>query len=83
MLEAAFAVLALKAKYKKRVLIRLDGGFGNAPIINYLLKEGYQFVVKLGNTPRANKVCQSVQAAHWHSDQCHQREFGLVQAESG
>ena len=36
MLEAAFAVLALKAKHKKRVLIRLDGGFGNAPIINYL-----------------------------------------------
>lgn len=40
MLEAAFAVLALKAKYKKHVLIRLDGGFGNAPIINYLLEEG-------------------------------------------
>ncbi len=66
MLEAAFAVLALKAKHKNRVLIRLDGGFGNGPIINYLLAEGYQFVVKLGNAPRANKLCQSVQADGWH-----------------
>ncbi len=87
MLQAAFGVLALKAKYKKRVLIRLDGGFGNAPIINYLLAEGYQFVVKLGNAPRSNKLCQSVEAEaeaeRWHMDQCHQREFGLVKAENG
>lgn len=83
MLEAAFAVLALKAKYKKRILIRLDGGFGNAPIINYLLAEGYQFVTKLGNAPRSNKLCHSVEADGWHLDQCHQREFGLVHAESG
>ena len=83
MLEAAFAVLALKSKHKKHVLIRLDGGFGNAPIINYLLEEGYQFVVKLGNAPRAIKMCQSVKVDGWHSDQCHQREFGLVHSESG
>jgi hypothetical protein len=83
MLEVAFAVLALKAKYKKRIVIRLDGGFGNAPIINYLLAEGYQFVVKLGNAPRSNKLCQSVPADQWHSDQCHQREFGVVPTESG
>jgi hypothetical protein len=83
MLEAALAVLPLKAKYKKRVLIRLDGGFGNASIINYLLAEGYQFVVKLGNAPRSTKMCQSVEAEGWHTDQCHQREFGLVQAKSG
>jgi hypothetical protein len=83
MLEAAFGVLALKAKYKKRIVIRLDGGFGNAPIINYLLEAGYQFVLKLGNAPRAIKMCQSVEANGWHSDQCHQREFGLVHSESG
>jgi hypothetical protein len=51
MLEAAFGVLALKARYKKRIVIRLDGGFGNAPIRYYLLEEGYQFVLKLGNAP--------------------------------
>jgi hypothetical protein len=83
MLEGAFAVLGLKAKHKKRVLIRLDGGFGNAPIINYLLAQGYQFIAKLGNAPRANKLCQSIDAQEWRSDQCHQREFGLVQAGSG
>ena len=83
MLEAAFTVLALKNKYKRHIVIRLDGGFGNAPIINYLLAEGYQFVLKLGNAPRANKLCQSVEADGWHSDQCHQREFGLVHCESG
>jgi hypothetical protein len=83
MLEAALTVLALKTKYKKRIVIRLDGGWGNAPIINYLLAQGFQFVVKLGNAPRGIKMCQSVEAADWHLDQCHQREFGLVQAESG
>ncbi len=83
MLQSAFAVLALKAKYKKRIVIRLDGGFGNGPIINYLLAEGYQFVVKLGNAPRATKMCQSVEATQWQPDQCHQREFGLVHSESG
>lgn len=83
MLEAAFAVLGLKAKYKKRIVIRLDGGFGNGPIINYLLAEGYQFVVKLGNAPRAKKMGQSVQTQAWYLDQCHQREFGLVPLESG
>jgi hypothetical protein len=83
MLQAAFAVLTLKAKHKKRIVIRLDGGFGNAPIINYLLAEGYQFVVKLGNAPRSNKLCHSVEASQWHSDQCHQREVGLVKTASG
>ena len=83
MLEAAFAVLGLSAKYKKRIVIRLDGGFGNGPIINYLLAEGYQFVVKLGNAPRATKMGRSVEPQAWHLDQCHQREFGLVQAQSG
>lgn len=83
MLEAAFGVLGLKAKYKKRIVIRLDGGFGNGPIINYLLAEGYQFVVKLGNAPRAAKMGRSVEEQGWHLDQCHQREFGLVHSESG
>ncbi len=82
MLEAAFAVLALKAKHKKHLLIRLDGGFGNAPIINYLVSQGCQFVVKLGNAPRSNKLCQSIEAQEWCSDQCHQREFGLVRTQS-
>jgi hypothetical protein len=81
MLQAAFAVLGLKAKHKRRVLIRLDGGFGTGPIINYLLEEGYQFVVKLGNAPRAIKLSQSVES--WHKDLCHQREFGLIQADHG
>lgn len=81
MLEAAFGVLGLAAKHTRRVLIRLDSGFGNAPIINYLLAQGYQFVVKLGNAPRAIKLCQSV--AEWQPDFCHQREFGLIQAEGG
>jgi hypothetical protein len=81
MLKAAFAVLGLKAKHKRRVLIRLDGGFGTTAIINYLLEEGYQFVVKLGNAPRAIKLSQSVES--WHKDLCHQREFGLIQADHG
>lgn len=81
LLSAAFKVLGLKAKYKRRVLVRLDGGYGNAPIINYLLEEGYQFVVKVGNAPRAKALCQSV--SDWQVDGCHSRELGEVTAAHG
>jgi hypothetical protein len=50
------------------VLVRLDGGFGTSEIINFLLAEGYQFVVKLYSTSRAIKLCRDLQEAQWLAD---------------
>jgi Transposase DDE domain group 1 len=65
-LEATFATLGLKPEQKGAVLLRLDAGFGTSEILNYLLEEGYQFVVKLFSSSRAKKLCGQVK--EWHSD---------------
>jgi ribulose bisphosphate carboxylase small subunit len=65
-LAATFANLGLKPEQKGAVLLRLDAGFGTADILNYLLEEGYQFVVKLFSSSRANKLCREVKA--WQLD---------------
>jgi hypothetical protein len=59
-LEATFAVLGLEPNQKGQVLLRLDAGYGTADILNYLIKEGYQFVVKLYSSSRAIKLCSTV-----------------------
>jgi hypothetical protein len=65
-LAATFANLGLKPEQKGAVLLRLDAGFGTADILNYLLEEGYQFVVKLFSSSRASKLCSEVK--EWHLD---------------
>ena len=54
-------------------------------IINYLLSEGYQFVLKLFSSSRAKSLvgagrCGSEQipTPKWQSDQCHQREYVVL-----
>ena len=65
-LEATFANLGLTPEQKGAVLLRLDAGFGTSDILNYLLEEGYQFVVKLFSSTRAKKLCGEVKA--WQAD---------------
>ncbi len=65
-LEATFATLGLKPAQKGQVLLRLDAGFGTSEILNYLLEEGYQFVVKLFSSSRASKLCGQVKP--WQGD---------------
>ncbi len=65
-LAATFNSLGLKPDQKGAVLLRLDAGFGTGDILNYLLEEGYQFVVKLFSSSRASKLCREVK--EWHSD---------------
>lgn len=65
-LTATFAALGLKSEQKGPVLLRLDAGFGTSEILNYLLEEGYQFVVKLFSSSRAKKLCGSVK--EWQAD---------------
>lgn len=65
-LAATFAVLGVDPSLKSRVLLRLDAGFGTAEIVNYLLEEGYQFVVKVFSSSRARVLCREVR--EWVAD---------------
>lgn len=65
-LKATFSSLGLKPEQKGAVLLRLDAGFGTSDILNYLLEEGYQFVIKLFSSSRASKLCREVK--EWHND---------------
>jgi hypothetical protein len=74
---------------KSQWLLRLDGGYGTTEIINYLLSEGYQFVLKLFSSSRAKSLvgagrCGSEQipTPKWHSDQCHQREYVVLDSQA-
>lgn len=69
--EATWQVLKLSASSKGQVLIRLDSGYGTSEIINYLYREGYQFVTKLFATSRARKLGRAVAQDQWQEDPCH------------
>lgn len=81
MLEGALRVLGMAGNAKSQILIRLDGGYGTSEIINYLLAEGYQFVVKLYNGLRANKLGQALPEQEWQADSCHGRSWALLEAD--
>jgi hypothetical protein len=53
---------------KARIILRLDGGFGTAAIVNYLLAEGYQVVVKQFNGLRSQKRATELAEAAWLSE---------------
>jgi len=67
-LSATLQMLGLSAEQKGQLLIRLDGGFGTTAIIEYLLAEGYQFIVKLHSASRSKKLGHSLKEEAWHCD---------------
>lgn len=69
-LTATLQMLGLNAEQKQKgeLLIRLDGGFGTTDIIEYLLSEGYQFIVKLHSASRSKKLGQAIKEDEWHCD---------------
>jgi DDE family transposase len=79
---AVWQALDLPAEQKEQVLLRLDGGYGTTEIIDYLLAEGYQFVVKLFSSSRATKLAKSLPEAQWHADTCHERDYSLLGVEA-
>lgn len=81
LIAATWQVLGLDPQLKGQILLRLDGGFGTTDIINYLLAEGYQFVVKLFSNSRVTKLAQAV--SEWQWDECHQRHYALLTAPHG
>ena len=67
-LSATLEMLGLSEVQKGQLLIRLDGGFGTSDIIEYLLAEGYQFIVKLHSASRSKKLGQALEESQWHCD---------------
>jgi hypothetical protein len=56
------------ANARARIILRLDGGFGTAAIVNYLLAEGYQVVVKQFNGLRSQKRATELAETDWLSE---------------
>ncbi len=50
---------------RKRILIRLDGGFGTDENINWLIWRGYEFIAKGYGGTRAGKLAKSVPEEGW------------------
>jgi hypothetical protein len=67
-LAATLQMLGLSAQQKGHLLLRLDGGFGTTAIIEYLLAEGYQFILKLHSASRAKKLGHSLKEEEWLAD---------------
>src|SRR5207249_9162606 len=43
---------------RRRIVLRLDGGFGTTEILNWLLSRGYQVVAKISHSGRVRKLRQ-------------------------
>ncbi len=62
----AETVLNLNAGFRKRTIIRIDGGGGNDTDINWLLARHYGLLVKVIHWKRVKKLVASVTT--WHTD---------------
>ena len=80
MLEATLRMLGLTTEQKGQLLIRLDDGFGTTDIIEYLLAEGYQFILKLHSAARSKKLASSLEESAWLCD--HNPHLNLTVEES-
>ena len=66
LVAAAESVLNLNRGFRKRTILRIDGGGGNDADINQLLTDGYKLLVKVGHWRRVEKLVATV--ATWHVD---------------
>jgi hypothetical protein len=74
----AEAVLNLNPGFRKRTILRLDGGGGNDADINHLLTRSYQLLVKVTHWKRVEKLAATV--AVWETDpKDPKRQAGWVQ----
>jgi hypothetical protein len=62
----AESVFNLNAGFRKRTILRIDGGGGNDADINQLLTVGYQLLVKVTHWKRIEKSVATVTT--WHTD---------------
>lgn len=66
LVTAAEAVLNLNRGFRKRTILRIDGGGGNDADINQLLTNDYQLLVKVVHWKRVAKLAPTV--VTWHTD---------------
>lgn len=79
LVQAAADVLELTEQQHSRTILRVDAGGGTDPDINWMLKQGYQVLVKIKSWKRAHKLAESVSV--WYPDpKLAGREVGWVEA---
>ena len=62
----AETVLNLNSGFRKRTILRVDGGGGNDADINWLLSRDYLLLVKMTHWRRVDKLATTV--SQWHID---------------
>jgi hypothetical protein len=74
----AETVLNLNAGFRKRTILRIDGGGGNDADINGMLSRDYLLLVKMTHWKRVDKLAATV--SEWHTDpkEC-RRQAGWVE----
>src|SRR5215510_3144899 len=79
LLEAAETVLDLTSAKRRRTLVRVDAGGGTDEDINWLLRRGYQIMLKVKHYRRCAKLCRSVRT--WYADpKVEGRQVGWVES---
>ena len=66
MVTDAETVLNLNSGFRKRTILRVDGGGGNDADINWLLSRDYLLLVKMTHWRRVDKLVATV--SQWHTD---------------
>ena len=66
LVAVAEVVLNLNRDFRKRTILRIDGGGGNDADINQLLTNSYQVLVKVVHWKRVDKLAATVTT--WHTD---------------
>jgi hypothetical protein len=78
LVAAAETVLNLNSGFRKRTILRIDGGGGNDADINQLLTSGYKLLVKVNHWKRVEKLATTV--VTWQTDpKDPKRQAGWVQ----
>lgn len=79
LLGAAEGVLDLNIAKRQRTLVRVDAGGGTDEDINWLLRRGYQIMLKVKHYRRSAKLCRSV--GTWYADpKVEGRQVGWVES---
>ena len=78
LVQDAESVLGLNPGFRRRTILRIDGGGGSDKDVNWLLSRHYHVLVKVKNWRRAAKLCRSVTT--WHPDpKIPSREVGWIE----
>jgi len=79
LVEQAEATLELDDARRRRTVLRIDGGGGSDPNIDWQLGRGYHVLVKMFSSVRAARLAASV--TKWHPDpSVADREIGWIEA---